>query len=155
MAMGKCMECGNTVSDKARACPSCGAALTYGGRHPGRLVGAVAVVALLGIVGLYAIQANRISSLPPLPVEVKFRPSLLGARAGYVLVVENISDQSLPLIATVRHASVNDGKSYDLYVPPRSHTDIGKLSAGWTGEPGDRVTLENANYRPWSGSIPQ
>jgi hypothetical protein len=149
------MECGSAVSDQARTCPSCGAALTYGGRHPWRLAGAVVAVALLGALSLAAIHANRISSLPPLPVEVKFRPSLLGTRGGYVLVVENVSDQSLPLIATVRHASVTDGRSYDLYVPARSHSDIGKLSAGWTGEPGDRVTLENANYRPWNGSIPQ
>ena len=94
------------------------------------------------------------SELPPLPVNVKFRPSLLGPRAGYVLVIENTSSSPLPVIANLTHTSVNDGRRYDLYIPAGSQTDISKLVNGWTTEHGDRVTLENANYKPWSGSVP-
>jgi DNA-directed RNA polymerase subunit RPC12/RpoP len=154
MAIGKCMECGHLVSDQARACPSCGARLTYAGRHPLRLACGLALVGLLAIFGIYVVQAQRISSLPPLPVEVRFRPSLLGPRAGYVVVVENTSDASLPLIARLTHTAVRESRNYDLLVPARSRTDIGKLNGNWTGERGDQIRLENANYQPWSGSIP-
>jgi hypothetical protein len=113
----------------------------------------MASVLLIAVASLRAIEANRVSKLPPLPVEVKFRPSLMGAQSGFVVLVENASDGALPLKATFRHSAVDEVKSYDLYVPARSHTDIGRLN-GWVAEHGDRVVLQNSSYRPWYGSIP-
>ena len=153
MAMGKCMECGGAVSGHAKACPSCGAPLTYGGRHPWLAAVAAGIVVFIAVAGLRAVEADRISRLPPLPVEVKFRPSLMGASSGMVVLVENASYQPLPLKATFRHSAIDAAKTYDLYVPARSHTDIGRLN-GWIAEHGDRVMLQNAGYQPWSGSIP-
>jgi hypothetical protein len=154
MAIGKCMECGQGVSEHAHVCPTCGAPLTFARRHPWRAIGALLVVGFVAIIGIFAMAENRISRLPPMPVQVNYRPSLLGARAGFVVVIENTSDQALPLMATLRHSAVNAGKSFDIYVPARSQMDIGRLNSGWTAERGDQIALQNSNYQPWRGSIP-
>jgi hypothetical protein len=153
MAMGTCMECGSQVSEHANTCPKCGTPLTYGRRHPWRFAAAVVITILVGVIGLRVVEANRISKLPRLPVEVKFRPSLLGPRAGYVVLIQNTSDQALPIMATLKHSEVNDGKRFDLYVPAQSQSDIGRLS-GWIAERGDQIALQNSGYQPWHGSIP-
>jgi hypothetical protein len=152
MALVNCVECGNGLSDQAITCPKCGAPTKRSRKtHPFTWV----ILAVLIVAGVgYQVQADREAKLPPLPVNVKFRPSLLGQRAGYVLVIENTSGSPLPLMANLTHASVNDSRRYDLYIPARSQTDISKLINGWTTEHGDRVTLENANYKSWSGSVP-
>jgi hypothetical protein len=152
MALVNCAECGGGLSDQAIACPKCGAPVNRPRKtHP---VTWAILAALVAVGVVYQVQADREAKLPPLPVNVRFRPSLLGPRAGYVLVIENTSGSPLPLIANLTHTAVNDGRRYDLYIPARSTTDISKLVNGWTTEHGDRVTLENANYKPWSGSVP-
>lgn len=161
MGLVKCRDCGNEVSERAPACPKCGAPRSEASvspsqpsRRPTHPLTWVLLIALIGGAIWYQVQDSRRAALPPMPVKVQFRKSLLGPRAGYVLMIENTSSTPLPLIARLTHAAVSDGRSFDLYIPALSSADISKFANGWITEPGDRVRLENSNFQPWTGSIP-
>jgi hypothetical protein len=162
MPLVKCPDCGTDVSDRAPTCLKCGAprpadappfAVSSNGRNTHPLTWAVLAV-ILGVMLYFWAESNRSNRLPPLPVNVQFRKSLLGARAGYVLIVRNTSDSPLPIAATLTHPSINDSRTFSLYIPARSFTDVGKLNSGWTTQSGDQITLANNSFKPWSGSIP-
>jgi len=86
-----------------------------------------------------------------MPVSVKFRPAV--SEPGFVLMFENTSHQPLTLVARLEHPAVRDMKRVGLYLGPKSHVDVDKVS-GWVPKSGDRITLENADFKTWSGSIP-
>jgi hypothetical protein len=160
MPLVKCPDCGTDVSDRAPTCPKCGAprpadapplAVASKGRktHPATWV----VLAVLVVAALYySARWNREMALPVMPVVVQFRHALVGG--GYVLEVQNTSERPLQLAATLTHPAINDSKRFDLFIQPHGHQDVSKLNAGWSTQSGDRVTLENSNFKPWSGSIP-
>jgi hypothetical protein len=159
MALVKCPDCSTDVSDRAPTCPKCGAprpadapplALSAKGRktHPVTLVVSALII---GAIFYYSWQWNRVGALPTMPVEVKFRHAVLGS--GFVLIVQNTSDKPLPLMASLTHPAINDSKRFDLFVGPRGHTDVSRFD-GWITQSGDRITLENSNFKPWNGSIP-
>jgi hypothetical protein len=104
-------------------------------------------IALLGYLGYQTHEAN----LPKLPVAVQFRRALLAP--GYVLILRNSSGQPLQVMASLTHPAINDTRSFDVYIAANGSTDIGKLN-GWITQSGDRITLKNSHYQPWSGSIP-
>lgn len=161
MGLVTCPDCGTSLSDRAPACPKCGAPRTAGSASP---IGAappqprkthpvvwVVAILLIPLLGVMAWNSHREASLPPLPVNVKYRHALLGQ--GYVLVLRNTSGQSLQLMASLTHPSINDTRRFDVYIAPNGSTGIGRLN-GWITQSGDRITLTNSNYQPWSGSIP-
>jgi len=39
-----------------------------------------------------------------------------------------------------------------MYLGPGGSAEIGHLQ-GWIGQHGDAITLENSNFKTWSGSI--
>ena len=86
-----------------------------------------------------------------MPVSVKFRPAV--SEPGFVLMFENTSHQPLTLVARLEHPAARDMKKVGLFVGPGSHVDVDKVS-GWVPKSGDRITLENADFKTWSGSIP-
>jgi hypothetical protein len=116
--------------------------------HP--VTWAVAAI-LLPILGWDLWQSGREAKLPPMPVNVKFRPAASGP--GFVLAFENTSSRPLSLVARLEHPAIRDRKKFGLYVGPKSHVDVDRVS-GWTAQSGDRVTLENSNFKTWSGLIP-
>jgi hypothetical protein len=116
--------------------------------HP--VTWAVAAI-VIPILGWDMWQSGRDAKLPPMPVSVKFRPLVL--EPGFVLMLENTSNQPLSLVARLKHPSIRGMKKVGLYVGPRSHVDVDKVS-GWLAQSGDRITLENSNFKTWSGSIP-
>ena len=116
--------------------------------HP--VTWAVAAIVIL-ILGWDVWQSGRQAQLPPMPVSVKFRPAV--SEPGFVLMFENTSHQPLTLVARLEHPAVRDMKKVGLYLGPKSHVDVDKVS-GWVPKSGDRITLENSNFKTWSGSIP-
>lgn len=111
---------------------------------------AVALI-LIPILGWDVWQSGRDAKLPPMPVSVKFRPAVL--EPGFVLMFENTSSKPLSLVARLEHSAIRDRKRFGLYVGPRSQVDVDKVS-GRIAQSGDRITLENSNFKTWSGSIP-
>jgi hypothetical protein len=162
MALLKCSECGNDISDKAPACPKCGApqagigtspvAPNAGGArrktHP--ITWAVFLV-LVASVFWFTLKSQHEAKLPPLPVDVQFRPALVGP--GLVLLFENKSAGAISFIATLQHAGLKEERKLEIYVAPRSTTSIGSRE-GWIGQRGDQIQLENSNFKAWNGSIP-
>ena len=165
MPLVKFPEGANQVSDRAPASPKCGAPRAAvpsaeatpsappqptqrRNTHP--VTWAVAAI-LLPIVGWDLWQSGREAKLPPMPVNVKFRPAASGP--GFVLAFENTSSRPLSLVARLEHPAIRDRKKFGLYVGPKSHVDVDRVS-GWTAQSGDRVTLENSNFKTWSGLIP-
>jgi len=116
--------------------------------HP--VTWAVAAIVIL-ILGWDVWQSGREAKLPPMPVSVRFRPVVF--EPGFVLTLENTSDQPLSLVARLEHSPIRDTKTVGLYVGPRSHVDVDKVS-GWIAQSGDRITLENSKFKTWTGSIP-
>lgn len=160
MGLLMCPDFGSAVSDLAPACPKCGrprhttastntppAAVQRRQTHP--LVLAIALV-LLAVVGWSSRNAYRQSQLPVLPMAVQSRPALIGG--GQVIVFENQSDHPLSVAATIAHPATNLQKVYQIDTAPHGSKSIGALE-GWTGQPGDTVTLVNNNYQHWSGSL--
>jgi hypothetical protein len=133
----------------AQATPSAPAQPTQRRKtHP--LTWAVAAIVIL-ILGWDVWQSGRESKLPPMPVSVKFRPA--ASEPGFVLMFENTSHQPLTLVARLERPAVRDMRKVGLYVGPKSHVDVDKVG-GWVAKSGDRITLENSNFKTWSGSIP-
>jgi hypothetical protein len=159
MALVKCVECGTEVSDKAPACPKCGAPQATVAAAPPAVktprktspVTWAVFFALIGGIFWYSLQSKHEASLPPLPVAVNYRPALIGQ--GLVFMFENKSDGPVSFVATLQHPALNTEKRVEVYVPARGTTKLGS-SDGWIGQTGDRITLANANFQTWSGSIP-
>ena len=116
--------------------------------HP--VTWAVAAI-VIPILGWDMWQSGREARLPPMPVSVKFSPAV--SKPGFVLTFENTSYKPLSLVARLEHPAIRDVKRVGLYVGPRSHVDVDKVN-GWIAQSGDRITLENSNFKTWSGSIP-
>ena len=165
MPLVKFPEGANQVSDRAPAGPKCGApraAVPSAEATPSAppqptqarkthpVTWAVAAI-LLPILGWDMWQSGREAKLPPMPVSVKFRPAVL--EPGFVLMLENTSNQPLSLVARLEHPAVRDMKRVGLYVGPKSHVDVDKVN-GWVAKSGDRITLENSDFKTWSASIP-
>ena len=165
MPLVKFPEGVNQVSDRAPASPECGAPRSAvpsaqatpsappqptqrRKTHP--LTWAVAAI-LIPILGWDMWQSGREAKLPPMPVSVKFSPAV--SKPGFVLTFENTSYKPLSLVARLEHPAIRDRKKFGLYVGPRSHVDVERVS-GWIAQSGDRVTLENSNFKSWTGLIP-
>jgi hypothetical protein len=158
MGLRNCYECGTGVSDKAAACPKCGAPQVTGGiaapsraaipahrrTHP------VTWLVLFGIIG-YLMYASHESNLPKIPIAVKFRPAL--TQPGLVLMFQNTSDSSITFVATLLRPATSNTRSLELVAGPHATVSVASRD-GWLGEHGDEVTLKNKNYQTWSGSIP-
>lgn len=167
MGLYRCNDCGNAVSDRAPACPRCGApspaaaeatlgaaisaaAAAPAARPARRATHPVAWLALVAIIGCLLYAAYQ-SNLPRLPVDVKFRPALIGP--GLVLVFENTSGEQLTFVAPMNRPATNNTRSLELYAGPHQTVSIGSRE-GWVGEHGDQITLKNNRFQSWSGSIP-
>lgn len=166
MALIQCSECGKQVSERAAACPHCGAPLAAATapsppqpspvhRATRRKTSPLAWVALavLVVVGLgyFLVPVFSKQRLPPLPVEVKYRQALLGP--GLVLNVKNTSSRNLTIVATLRNPTLETQRDYRLQVAPHSESEVGHAE-GWVLASGDQLVLSNAEYRSWEGSIP-
>jgi hypothetical protein len=171
VALVQCAECGKGISEKAGACPNCGAPLARPqgfasaavAGHPHQFapivvttrrpspLAIVAAAVILGAIAWFVINQQRIASMPPLPVAVEYRRALLGP--GLVLHVVNHSTRFLSLAATLTNPTLNTQQSYRLDVRPNGFVEVGHRE-GWTLESGDKIRLTQADYQPWEGSIP-
>jgi len=172
MPLIKCAECQRDVSDKAPACPHCGApsrsapppiaTTTEPPAKPRRKTSPVAWVALgLLIFGaIWWIQSGharaytnqyREANLPPMPVEVAYRQSLVGR--GRVFVLKNTSDRQLSVIATLKNPTMNQERTVRVDLSPRGIREIG-WGEGWVASSGDTVMLSHNEYKSYSARIP-
>jgi len=169
MALMECPECKHQVSDKAPACPKCGAPIAKAPPPPpsaaadpaaagatnrkGTSPAAWVALALLIVGAIWYFQSPsfREQNLPPMPVEVGYRKALMGP--GLVLAVKNNSDRHLSIRATLKNPSVNEERTYRLDVPPRGTTEVGHRE-GWILASGDSISLSHNDYKSWDGRIP-
>lgn len=160
MALVACKECGKEVSDKAPSCPSCGAPTGAAGApspqgSKKRKTSPVAWAALVAIVAgtAWFTQTRDYTeqSLPPLPVEVKYRSAMLGP--GMVLQVKNTSDRPLFAVVTLKNPTTHEEKSFRIDMPNNGSAEIGHRE-GWTLASGDTFEVFNEAFQTWKGSIP-
>jgi hypothetical protein len=121
------------------------------------IVGVVVGLALVAIIsGMLAKHTNNAPifstqpPLPPVPVEIQFRKSLMGN--GFVFRFKNTRGQELFCTVTVRNAST--GKVYRLDLQPNETKEIGSVQ-GWQAFPGDICKVEADNFSPENGQIPR
>ena len=93
----------------------------------------------------------RDTSLPPMPVDVAYRESLVGR--GRVFVLRNTSDRQLSVVATLKNPTTKQERSYRVDLSPRGTREIG-WGEGWTASSGDAMTLSHNDYKSYSATIP-
>src|SRR5205807_1558785 len=100
--------------------------------------------------GTYSNQFRE-TSLPPMPVEVAYRESLLGR--GRVFVIKSTSDRQLSVIATLTNPTTKQERRYRVDLSPRGTREIG-WGEGWVASSGDTVTLSHNDYKSYTARIP-
>lgn len=160
MALVACGECGKEVSDKAPACPGCGAPPAVQAGAPPlakvkRKTSPVTWVALVAVIagGAWYTQTREYKeqTLADLPVQVAFRDAIMGP--GMVLQVKNTSNKPLMAMVKLRNPTTHQEKSFRIDVVDKGTTELGHKE-GWVLASGDMIELSNAAYRSWKGSIP-
>jgi len=160
VAMINCPECSKEISDKAQACPNCGAPVDTASTasipvpsrkkktHP---ITWLILISIIAATAWWLPSAMREENLPEMPVEVKYRNAMLGP--GLVLSVKNTSDRYLSFVLELKNPSTAQEKSFRLNVDPKKLIEIGH-SEGWVLSSGDTFRLSNHDYKPHSGRIP-
>lgn len=110
-----------------------------------------ALVALVVGAVWYQVRESHEQSLPPLPVEVKYRSALLGP--GMVLQVQNTSDHPLFAVVKLRNPTTGVEKSFRIDMSSKGSAEIGHKE-GWVLASGDTFEFVNEGFRSWQGSIP-
>lgn len=161
MALVKCEECRKEVSEKATACPACGAPIatetaTPTSGHTGKRKTTPAawagLIIVLGLVLWYSQSRNfKEQSLPPIPIEVRFREALVGP--GMVLRVKNKVDRDLVALVKLRNPTTQEEKSFRLDIAGSGYSEIGHVE-GWVLAHGDEISIFNSSFRTWVGTIP-
>lgn len=171
MALIACSECNKQISDKAAACPHCGAPVSRSsapspelqperpmataavplvkkGTHPATWIALVMIV----VAGVwFFMNAQREAGLPSMPVEVQSRPAMTGP--GRVLMVRNTSTRHLSFMVSMMNPTTNQEKSYRLDIGPSRTAEVG-YKEGWTLAAGDHLKITNSEYQSWAGGIP-
>jgi hypothetical protein len=91
------------------------------------------------------------TTLPPIPVVINFRSSILGK--GLVAVIENTSDRYLTVVLSVRNPSLSTAKRFKLELEPKSSTDFGHLE-GWQFAAGDELSLYSDGFGALKITVP-
>lgn len=156
MALLTCADCGKEISDQAESCPSCGAPVNGHSRkktkrqtHPFTWVALGLVIA--GGIWFATSSSFQEQLLPEMPVEVRFRPSVLGQ--GLVIMVKNESNSDISAIVRITRLSTDKRSMFTLNLRPGDTQSIGHLE-GWQLQSGDTIEIESEDYRTWQGSIP-
>jgi hypothetical protein len=155
MALVACKECGKEMSDQAAACPGCGAPPKPVSKKPATrktspVAWAAAFAIIAGLVWYTTTRDYKEQSLPPIPVDVKFRQALLGP--GMVLQVHNTSDRPIVALVNLSNPTTQQRKSFRVDVAGNGTSEIGHQE-GWTLAVGDNVEVFNDAYRSWTGTI--
>jgi hypothetical protein len=82
--------------------------------------------------------------LPDMPLKVTYRKAVMGE--GYVIQFHNISEDLLPIRVTFENPPTKTSKEFRLNIPAFKTKEFGHLE-GWTALLGDKITVENANYK--------
>ena len=118
------------------------------------LAGGLAVVVIVTVAGWWfgfnwrdvADVARRVvtSAKPSLPVEVGYRKSMIGQ--GYVVVIKNISPQSLAVQLDLRDSRGANKKQGSKNLLPDQIFEIGWLE-GWEFKAGDVIKISKSEYQ--------
>lgn len=161
MALIACNECDKEISDKATACPSCGAPQTATTETPktspkakektSAIAWVATVLVVLGAIWFLQSREFKEESLPELPIDVSVRESMIGA--GKVIQVRNNSNQTLMIILSLNNPTTKQEKSFRLDIPAGRLREIGHLE-GWIVASGDDIEIRNEAYKTWKGKSP-
>jgi hypothetical protein len=98
------------------------------------------------IIGLLLLSVfTAMADLPDMPVKVTYRKALTSD--GYVFQFHNITSDLLPVKVTLVNPATETQKVFKLVIPAFKQKEIGSLQ-GWDAVPGDKATIENADYKP-------
>jgi len=87
------------------------------------------------------------ASMPELPVQVSFRPALLGA--GMVAIIRNTSSRTLSVAANFIDPSLGRSKSFALAINPGGVAEIGHAE-GWPVTSGQTLSVSANGFKPTS-----
>jgi hypothetical protein len=160
MALVTCSECGKEVSDAAVSCPGCGAPTGIAGlsgaqerkkRKTSPIAWAALIAIVTGIAWYSQTREFKEQSLPPLPVEVRYRTAMLGP--GMVFHVKNTSSKPLFAVVTLKNPTTREEKSFRIDLARDGTAEIGHQE-GWVLAPGDTFQVFNEAFQTFQGSIP-
>ena len=87
---------------------------------------------------------QQIDNRPTMPVDVKFRPALLGS--SMVVQLGNESDRYLSVVAKFSNPTTDQKLAARVDLAPHQTKEIGHLE-GWAFESGDHITIEHNDYK--------
>jgi len=99
---------------------------------------------------LLAFIGNALAALPEMPIKVTYRKALLND--GYVLQFHNISESIIPIKVTLENPQTETTNVFRLNVDAFKLKEIGSVQ-GWTALPGDKITVENADFQTLRAEI--
>ncbi len=89
-------------------------------------------------------------SLPPLPITLTYRDSILGK--GYVLILSNQSSHYLQVNAIFHNPTFDQTSSFIIDIPAHGSTEFG-WREGWTFSHGETIKIEHAEYLPLTSKL--
>jgi len=108
----------------------------------------IIAILLLSLVTSFA----DTSDTPDMPIKVTYRKAITSA--GYVLQFHNISSDVIPIKVTLTNPETDTQKVYKLIIPAFKQKEIGVVQ-GWDAVPGDKITIENTDYKTENVEIPK
>lgn len=89
------------------------------------------------------------ASQPELPIQITFRPALLGA--GQVAVFRNVSPQTISAIAHLSDPRTGQSRNYSLAIDSQLSSQIGHAE-GWPVTPGQVIEISANGYKTVSAT---
>ena len=124
-------------------------------KKPIIVVGLLALI-LGAIVGAFFLSPIMSSAppppaLPPLPIDITYRESLVGE--GYVAVFTNPTRRHFRLVVSMVNPTTGETKRATLDVAPLQIREIG-WAEDWKFMSGDRLTVSLSGYQTFNARIP-
>ncbi len=89
---------------------------------------------------------------PDLPIKVSGRDSSVGM--GKVMIIENQSDQDLPLKLECVSSNLGQMTTHTVNIPARQTKEYGWLELNWQFEPGEDVFISHPDYKTLNVTVP-
>lgn len=158
MSLIKCYECSKEISDKASACPHCGAPVSFDSDKDKQVTAKPKAIKIIKKVTFFAIivlvsvflLAIFFLDKEKLPISVTTRESYLGVKK--VLQVQNNSGVMLSVVVSLTKPVTKQTMDFRIDIPPFGVKEIGHLE-GWAVESGDRVVIRNDAFQTFDNQV--